>query len=484
MVRDLVLIGIVAVLGIFLAGCSSDAPASLPTPEGVSSVDPFFREYYNSLGGSEQLGPAISVRFEKNDQQCQFTIRALLCRDLTRPDSSGYYLFPLGEYLKISDQPDGTNGSAGELNGFVIYPDFYRAYQQMNGVQVAGQPISRVRYNVERKRVEQYFDRVGFYQNFSDPQGSVHLLPYGAYLCGAMCRATSLHTEDFVPGKSDISASFAAYLQMTHTYSIIGRALEEPFKTADGRIEQVFENAVLSAPADQPSKVAFLPIPNLLEIVVEKPHLLAAAMDKNMAFYAVKGELGFEVPLIFVDYLKQHGSISSSGLPISSIHRSPEDASVARQCFKAYCLDYHLNAKADQRIRLSPLGQMYMQKTRPKSVPTTITYQRRDLDISVSEGAPQIAANKIQKISLTLTSKKSGLPLEDVSAELLVSPPDGRESLHYLLPTTDANGESTVDVQAFPDLPNSSVIAYIVCVDLPATEKLCTVESYLIWDLH
>ena len=41
--------------------------------------------------------------------------------------------------------------------------------------------------NYAQQRIEQYFENVGFYRNFSDPAGSVHLLAYGAASCAERC---------------------------------------------------------------------------------------------------------------------------------------------------------------------------------------------------------------------------------------------------------------------------------------------------------
>ena len=47
-----------------------------PVEPITKSVDPIFREFYDSLGGEQILGPAISIMYEEKGKKLQFTTSA------------------------------------------------------------------------------------------------------------------------------------------------------------------------------------------------------------------------------------------------------------------------------------------------------------------------------------------------------------------------------------------------------------------------
>ena len=73
---------------------------------------------------------------------------------------------------------------AREHRGHLV---FRRGRFQFFGLRFVGQPLTGVRFNAEKGRLEQYFEKMGFYTLTDDPQHTVRLLAYGSYACQEQC---------------------------------------------------------------------------------------------------------------------------------------------------------------------------------------------------------------------------------------------------------------------------------------------------------
>jgi len=169
------------------AACSNNETSSAEA--GTFAVDKIFSSFYNLLGGSEILGPAISPLFQYNQLQCQYTEAALMCYDSSAAAINQFLLYGLGGLMNVHDTALSSNPPANErvVNGYIIYSDFVPLYDKLYGARYVGKPLTQPRTNYDLKRTEQFFDNVGFYHSFSDPPGEVHLLAYGVYACSSGC---------------------------------------------------------------------------------------------------------------------------------------------------------------------------------------------------------------------------------------------------------------------------------------------------------
>ena len=86
----------------------------------TKTVDPTFREFYESLGGEQTLGPAISIMYEEKGKKLQFTTGALMMYDLLAPESEHFKLAPLGNAMKVAQVAEDSTSP----NGHEIYPGF------------------------------------------------------------------------------------------------------------------------------------------------------------------------------------------------------------------------------------------------------------------------------------------------------------------------------------------------------------------------
>ena len=455
-----------------ISACTGPSGTNGNAGSGTFPVDALFREYYQDLGGKDTFGPAISKKFDDGDLQCQYVVNALMCQDPLVKGADRYSLSPIGESLIISDDASGTYGG---------YPDFLPLYKSLDKYNAVGKTLSGVNYNYEQQRVEQYFEFVGMYHRFDDPRGSVYLLPYGAYDCGSDCSYEVAEEDQIAPQIAGMDTPFGTSLDRLGGAQIFGRPLTHPYETEDGNLEQVYENAVVYAPADDLSDLHLLPLPKLLGLITTEPGPKIYGADQNMVFYATDGELGYHVPVIFDQFISLHGGLEISGNPISDPYSDP-DTGVPRQCYENYCLDYHGEAEAEYKIRMAPLGTRYLKEIQgDNEVVTRYVYSNDTVILKVTEGKPQISSTDEQRISITVLQKEDQSPITNVETKLTLTLPDGKEE-SYLSSDTNSEGKTSITIPEHPALKTGDQVPYKVCLNVPSDNPICIYDSYLIWN--
>lgn len=480
--RSLLLLLIVVWVG---NACSPTNESPLtPTAGETYPVDKSLREYYEDLGGANLLGPAISPIFEHDNQQCQYLVSALMCYNPLATGVERFALAPLGLDLDVHDDPEAMVADSDEpfVDGYFIYQDFYKIYQQLNGPVNVGKPLTRVRYNYDQQRVEQYFEKLGFAHNFDDPQGTVNLMPYGAYFCGENCRYSTEPQASFIPAnQTAITSPFDYALERLGGIEVFGRPLTQPYLAQDNDLEQVFENVVVYSPPDNPADMHLRPLPRLLNMPTSPPGPKHYDLKDNVVFYAVDGDLGYHVPVVFNHFITQHGGMEVSGPPISEAIAYSEE-NIARQCFENYCLDYDPNAAENLRIRLAPLGKRYQENLEPGALENQSVLPSPTLDLEVSKEKSRLPVGESQILYFLVKQSDDGSPIAGAEAHVEVTLPDG-SSLSYTA-TSDEQGLGHVNVPPMPKLESGSLVVYRVCVSLAEQAPVCADDSYLIWNLE
>jgi hypothetical protein len=218
--------------------------------ENTYLVDPVFEDFYESLGGFETLGPALTPLQNSGGLNIQYVQSALLVFDAQAMQADRYRLAPLGIVFGIAEPavPNPGVPDSRYVNGHVIYADFAPLYEQLGGVRLAGRPLTEARYNPDKARVEQYFENLGFYRLDGDPSGDVRLLAYGAFACDQRCRyqPPPASIPSLRPLLPEPFSTKVAQLGLT----FVGRTLSEPYINSDGQLEIIFENLVLVADAE------------------------------------------------------------------------------------------------------------------------------------------------------------------------------------------------------------------------------------------
>jgi hypothetical protein len=466
----------------FAAGCGfeQEQRVLLPTPEGAYSVDPLFREFYEHMGGNNVLGPAISPLFSHENRKYQYVWSGCLEYDMTEPSSQAFRLSPLGLELGVNDPPVSPPSDPGVLyiNGHIIPGEFGRLYDRLGGARFVGKPITEMHYNASKKRFEQYFENVAFFWSETDPPESVYLLALGAWKCDHYCRvAPPSHAVVDLPYNmaSKISSHFHdAVSRLGPDYT--GFPITGVYIAEDGSIEQVYQNLVLYTHPDNPSRVFLRPLSEYLGILPDPPTV--PDETPGFYFYSIEGDLGYNVPQVFLDYITLHGGIEVSGPPITELAFVRDG--IYRQCYLNLCVEYHYqsNIPEERRIRLQALGYPYKDlHFDPTSPDFEDTQSLTTISLQVWERQPVIGAQQSQEIAVGIY--EGNLPLPNIEPVLQITMPDGSvRALRF--PPTGPNGHTYLKLDPI-DAPHGTLIPYMVCISSITDEVFCVRDSYVIW---
>jgi hypothetical protein len=464
---------------LLMAGaCNPDGGPAPAAAAGTYPVESTFREFYNLLGGEKTLGSAISPLIETGSVKMQYTEAALMRYDSQAAPSDKFSLAPLGEDLHLSDPPIVLPDQEGEriVDGYLIYDEFVDLYDTLQGGRFVGKPLTQVRIDTQRGRIEQYFANLGFYRLLKDPPHTVHLLSYGAWKCDAYCHFTvsasalvapqPVYPEPFIGSLSRLGLDFT------------GRPLSAPYLAPDGMLEQIYQYFVVFA---NPSSIRLVGMRPITAQVGYPPTALVAKVDDNrLVFYPSQPGLGHEVPKVFEDYITLHGGLEISGMPTTELF---QEGSTYRQCFANICLDYDPGAAESLRIRPAPLGELYLRAfPRPEATPAAPAPSATapgSYALVLWEAHSLAASDQGQTIHARITDASGQTPAPDVAPVLTVFLPDGSQST-YTFPATDASGQSSVDIPPI-SAANGTIIPYQACITPQGAAPQCVKDSYVIW---
>ena len=522
------------VASILLSAC--DYPGERTTPMEISSpseegpvetypVDPVFADFYDYLGGESVLGRALTPLNLSESQKSQYLEAGLMVYDPLAPESERYQLAPLGTEFGVAEPPVEEPGDPNVryVNGHVIFGEFVPFYERLGGAQFVGRPLTEARHNPEKNRIEQYFENLGFYRLDWDEPGKVRLIAYGAYACDQRCRyqvpsASIPSRRGFLP---EPFASSASRLGL----NLLGRTLSEPRVAEDGRLEVIFENVVMvmepeaapEAGPTQPVQIArvWLPltmmdqaeviapevlgIPEFYWLPLVSNHLPATVegiflrpivallgipssppvqrmLESLMAFFPVEGELGYNIPLYFMDWLERNGGMEASGPPTGEVF--PVSVGVFRQCFTTLCLDFDPQAPQGMQLRPAPLGVTYKEKFFQEAGDFPADQSLDGVSLQVWEGKPFVGPDEVPEIYVAV--EEAGVPLVKREPVLTLTLPDNSQLAIPMRPT-DERGQTSARVGPV-SAPSGTLIAYEVCLVRIDGQKLCRQDHFLIWD--
>jgi hypothetical protein len=196
-----------------------------------------------------------------------------------------------------------------------------------------------------------------------------------------------------------------------------------------------------------------------------------------MIFYIMDGDRGHNIPVIFSEYMAQHGGIDLFGFPISEMFEVEEG--LFRQCFRNLCLDYFINAPSSQQIRPTPLGHVYIEVVyKPVYLADMQESQSpQNIELIVWETPQTISSDQVTQIHVSVLSE--GTPLTDREPQLTLYLPDGGQS-EYQLSGTDSNGHTSINLGPIEAL-NGTYVLYEVCLGNPGNERVCAQSAFTIW---
>jgi hypothetical protein len=452
-------------LGLLLAACSANRESALPNSPYV--IEPVFEEFYGFLGGPQRMGVALSPGIVEGNIQKQYLETALMVYNPELPPSEQFILAPLGEQLGVWDAPLASTDLPDVLfvDGYIVYEGFEPLYRQLGAQRYVGRPLTGVRYVADQNRVEQYFQNLGFYLNLNDPGAGVKLISYGRLVCGDGCGLQAGSPAAIIQIELPYGEPFVSTVSALGD-GFVGQRLAGPYQLTDGSLEVIYENVVLYANADQSQRATPRPILSLLGV---SPEPRVTRLDNpNVMFYGLDGEYGYNVPIVFSDYIAQHGGFEVFGVPIAE--PKPVEGG-ASQCFANACLQYLAG-----QVSPLPMGAEY--KARFYDQPSPQVQAAFDqIRIEVWEGRSQVSSSESQTIFANLHA--GGELLEGLQPFLELTLPKGGTTI-YQFPPTDAGGQTQLSVPPV-QAQNGTLIAYRVCLQGFNADQVCASESYLIW---
>ncbi len=389
------------------------------------------------------------------------------------PAAELFKLYPIGIELGISEKPVPPPLDSDQIyiDGHLLGEPFQSIYAE-RGVMAYGKPLSEMIYNRVRRRYEQYFEGVAFYQMADS--GEIGLLAYGSFICGESCQQV-----DIKNGVLDYSYMVApVFKEFVKQHGIIftGFPLGDLVSLKDQSI-QVFQNVVLvSASPWSPDSVQLLPISEDLGLISQNPR--TPSSEDQMYFYSTSEGIGFDIPTYFWDYLVAHGGLQTSGPPITHLETISEG--VLRQCFENLCLLYDKSSFDEPRVYPVQLGYQYLglkgyQEHKQTQEPDpTLT----KLSLQVEEEQPTIQSNQRQEIRVLVS--RDGAPVSGIEMEITITLPD-KVTQTYQLPKTGPDGRASILLPLF-QVDNGSVILYQVCVIGQEQTYFCYEDSFTIWN--
>jgi hypothetical protein len=475
-----------------ISACS-DTPSS--KVNGLVSnyqVDPIFREYYNYLGGMGLLGPAISPARTEGSATTQFLETGKLVFDLSAPVSSRFRLEPLGLEMDVTEPPvqQPKNADIHYVAGHSIPPEFYLLYERI-GAGTVGKPLTEPRFNMIRRRYEQYFENLGFYR--IEGTSDVHLLAYGIWVCGQKCMPEPTSGEATIDIRSYIDPAFQEFVKK-YGADFTGFALTSAYQTSDGKWMQILENVVLEADSRlDPKEIMIQPLSQKVNVITEEPQPRQGG--SGMYFYPLQDGSGYEIPFYFWDYIDSHGGFSIFGPPIT--HYSPLMKEIYHQCFKNLCLSYNPSAIEGARVRPEPLGYaykvLYYQPSTQeppvstvKSMPTFTAVPEVELsqdsmrEISLRVWQRYLVMEQKQGQEIEIWVEENNQPVADKVVELTVKIPDQMEQV-FQMPPTNASGQTSFLLPEIKAL-NGTIVPFKACYVAAQDLKVCVADIFVIWN--
>lgn len=465
----LMVLSFVACEDINLPGTSIAPTASVNN----SQIDPLFTPFYEYLGGEELLGPAISAMVMREGKYYQYAMNGLLVYDQSSPTKEFFYLYPIGREIGIvekniptSDQND-LNASHSQIIG---KPFVSIAIKEEN--LPYGLPLTEMFYNPLRRRYEQYFDGAAFYQ--MKDSGEIGLLAYGVLFCGNSCRKVDVGNSIF-DYSYNVAPVFRDFVNQ-HGIRFTGFPLSELIYS-DGNWVQVFQNVVLvSDSPDHPQSARLFPVAKHLGVLFE-PATSPSGLD-GMNFYSTVDGLGYDIPVLFWDFLVNQGGLMVSGPPVSHLQKYEE--STLRQCFENLCLIYDDQSLSKSKIYLDQLGYQFLGLQGDVEIPVgpTSESQQARLILRVEESKPTVRSDEQQEIQVTVL--RNGFPVSGVELELSITLPDNTTK-NFVLSQTGMDGKA-YHLLPIIQAENGSVILYQVCVMNQEQANFCYEDSFTIWN--
>lgn len=443
---------LIAAGSIPMAGCASPVPARSPLADGPHRVASPLESFWSSNGGLGTFGPPLEEARVEGSLLRQSFLNAEMILDPSLPEGARVYLAPLGLQLGLAEPPVASTGGIEtryfDESGHFLYPGFALFYDRMDGSRLAGPPIGEVRFR--DGWVVQPFRNLGLIRAESAAPSEVRFLSYGLAARPDLTPQVSPESAFLPPGLH--ARPFAAMIDRLGGESVIGPPLTDPFLSADGSLEQVYERAVLYSPLESPAQVRLRALGSALGPA--DPAVLEAA--EGFDLYAP--QTGHNIAWAFAAFYTARGGASTLGLPLEEAVLTGE---VLRQRFESVVLEYHFELPPLLAVQLASLGTEYLLQLPARAIggsaageatsplPSTPFSQQPAYRVATLATFPVLRVGATQEITVTVTSTEGG-PIAGLVPLVVIH--TTRADIYPAMPATDDGGISRlalplVDIQ-------------------------------------
>ncbi len=444
-----------------LSACSRATPIPSASADDSFLPDTVFQTFLAANGGTAVFGPALEPARRNGPRSRQTFLNAQLVYDPAMPQGAQVSLAPLGDSLGLAAPPVAPPADSSARyfasTGHSLYGGFVAAYDQLGGERVVGPPIAEVEF--VGGRIFQSFANLALYREANDAPSQVRLTALGL----ASTPDRRLDSRYVLPPGLR-ARPFGLFLDQYGAEQVFGRALSDPYASADGALEQVYERAVLYAPADAPGEVRLRPLGAATGPA--SPPVTVASETVGLYF----PQTGHYVLWAFADFFRSHGGEKVLGLPLDE---AAPVKGVLTQRFENVILEYHYELPPQLAVQLTPLGKTYQQESgpaptaHPAILPTptaTPATCSGPVAIHTRTAYPILPAGTAQQISLQILAL-DGSPLAGLTPMVVVHGPRG--DTFPAAPATDANGKSQFSVYV-SDVNPGEIVNYEVVVAVDA----------------
>jgi hypothetical protein len=362
--------------------------------------------------------------------------------DPSLPEGARVYLASLGVQLGLAEPPVASTGGTEtryfEESGHFLYPGFALFFDRMDGSRLAGPPIGEVRFR--DGWVIQPFRNLGLIRAESASPSEVRFLSYGLAARPDLAPQVSAESALLPPGLH--ARPFAAMIDRLGGESVIGPPLTDPFLSADGSLEQVYERAVLYSPLESPAQIRL----RALGSALGPPDPAVPEAAEGFDLYAP--QTGHNVAWAFAGFYAARGGASTLGLPLEEAVLTGE---VLRQRYESVVLEYHFELPPLLAVQLAPLGTAYLLQLPAQSIggppegeatspiPSSPLPQPPAYRVTTVATFPVLRVGATQEITVTVTSAEGG-PVAGLVPLVVIH--TTRADIFPAMPPTDDGGTS------------------------------------------
>lgn len=479
--RSKVCLSFLVIVAGLLGGCYEGNDISKDNEEGVHrstltiEIDPVFRSFYEHHGGDEVFGRAISPVQKKGSSEYQCTEAACIMFNPNQPENDRFKLASLGNEMGIFEpQVPDPHDDAMFINGHIIYHEFVPLYQKLGGMNFVGRPLTEVRFNPHAKRFEQFYENLGLYRSVSAQPGTVKLLAYGTWSCGSFCQDRSTHSGavDIYP---NIALPFNEFVQRIGT-DLTGFPLTKAYLAPDGKIEQIFERVVLAFEPGVVDRVILRKLPVELGLPINERDESGASTV--MGSQQNSGINGYDIPIMFWEFIENHGGFSVSGAPISNPAFQKDE--LYKQCFENYCMKYDGGLGESNLVKPEMLGYAY-RDIYYQNLPSVSRMTTRGDEVILQAWAKYSSIGSEMEQEFWARVMKNDVLLQEGELFLIQFLPDG-DHMRMEFPLTLEDGRTSIVVPSI-HAPNGTLIPFQVCMVTEDGQDICVSDNYLIWNL-